>query len=362
MINQRGEIGDMNRPWKIVITDVVNDACEPEQQVIGDLGTVTALDSQSEDDLVGRIEDVDAIILYHSLHISRATLDRLERCRFILCCGVGYDNIDYEYAAQIGIPVANLPDYGTEEVADSTVGLMLALTRGIASANSRLRNGDGVWAHHQVVPLQRLRGNVLGIVGLGRIGSAVALRAKALGMDVAFYDPYIPDGYDKAMGVRRIEQFDQLLEQSYVVSPHCPLTDETYHMIGASQIDCMRRGSYLLNTSRGAIVDTSAIPDAIACGQLAGAAIDVFEHEPPGDDDPLIAAWRDPQHPAHHRVLVNPHIAFYCEQGIEHMRVGGAKLVRRALMGVPVRTIINGVPLKGDDIRTHDRIIQPRSS
>jgi D-3-phosphoglycerate dehydrogenase/C-terminal binding protein len=362
MINQTDAVGESG-PLKIVITDVVCDTCEPEQKVLGDLGVVTALDSRGEDDLVGRIEDVDAIILYHSLRLSHATLDRLERCRFILCCGVGYDNIDYDYAAKMSIPVANLPDYGTEEVADSTIGLMLSLTRGIAVANSYLRNGDGVWSHHQVAPLQRLRDKVMGVVGLGRIGSAAALRAKALGMDVAFYDPYSPDGYDKSLGIRRVERFEQLLEQSYVLSPHCPLTAETYHMIAAPQIDRMPRGSYLLNTSRGAVVDTDAIPDAIVSGRLAGAAIDVFAQEPPGDDDPLIAAWRDPQHPAHHRVLVNPHIAFYCEQGIDHMRVGGAKLVRRALLGMPVRTIINGVSLKRDsDVRASGQIIQPRSS
>jgi D-3-phosphoglycerate dehydrogenase/C-terminal binding protein len=333
----------MSRLLKVVITDVVDDACAPEQQVLGNVAVVSSLNSKGEEDLVGRIEDVDAIILYHSLELSARTLDRLEQCRFILCCGVGYDNIDYQHAAKLNIPVANLPDYGTEEVADTAIGFMLTLTRGIGFLNSCMRDGLGVWSHHQVIPLQRLRGRVMGIVGLGRIGTATALRAKALGMDVAYYDPYVTTGQDKAIGVRCVQSFDELLEQSHVISPHCPLTDKTHHMISTAQIDRMPKGSYLINTSRGSVVDTDAIPDAIASGQLAGAAIDVLATEPPSENDPLIAAWRNPNHMAYHRVIINPHTAFYCEQGIEHMRTQGARVVLDALLGEPVRTIINGV-------------------
>ena len=121
-------------------------------------------------------------------------------------------------------------------------------------------------------------GEVFGIIGLGRIGTAAALRAKALGMDVAFYDPYKPDGYDKALGVRRVEKLEELLRQSFVVSVHCPLTEETRHVVDARAIALMPDGSYLVNTARGATVDAAAIPDAIRSGKLAGAAIE--RHEP----------------------------------------------------------------------------------
>ena len=179
------------------------------------------------------------------------------------------------------------------------------------------------------------------MVGLGRIGSATALRAKSLGMDVVFYDPYKPDGYDKALGIRRAETLDELLKSVFVLSMHTPLTPETRGMINAQTIARMPRGSFLVNTSRGAVVDTSAIPPAIAAGQLAGAGIDVLAIEPPPADDPLLNAWRDPGHPAHHRVIVNPHSAFYAEEGLLDMRLKGAQTVRNALLGQRLRNVVN---------------------
>src|SRR6185436_14451176 len=146
---------------------------------------------------------------------------------------------------------------------------------------------------------------------------------------------YKPDGYDKALGVRRAETLDELLRQAFVVSVHTPLTPETQGMLNAQTIARMPRGSFLVYTARGAVVDTSAIPPAIASGQLAGAGIDVLAVEPPADDDPLIRAWRDPTHPAYHRVIVNPHSAFYAEEGLSDMRLKGAEAVRNALLGRP---------------------------
>jgi D-3-phosphoglycerate dehydrogenase/C-terminal binding protein len=326
---------------RVVITDFISGAVNAERDALQGAAEVVALDKHHEAELVGSIEDVDAIMLYHNLALSRDTIEKLTRCKLIVRCGVGFDNVDHAFARQCGIPVANIPDYGTEEVADSAIGMMLSLTRGIHYLNSRLRDRQGPWMYTQVTPLQRLRGRVLGIVGLGRIGIATALRGRALGMDVLFYDPYKQDGYDKTIGVRRAESLEQLMRESYVVSMHAPLTDETRHMINATTIELMQRGSYLVNTARGGVVDTTIIPDAIASGRLAGAGIDVLVGEPPADDQPLIAAWRDPSHPAYHRVIVNPHSAFYCEQGLMEMRVKGADACRRAILGLPLRNVIN---------------------
>jgi phosphoglycerate dehydrogenase-like enzyme len=234
-----------------------------------------------------------------------------------------------------------VPDYGTEEVADSAIGMMLALTRGISVFNSKLRDSQGEWLYTQAVPIWRLRGRVFGIIGLGRIGGATALRAKSLGMDVVFYDPYAPDGRDKSLGVRRVETLDELLAQAHVISPHCPLTAETFHMLNADTIAKMKRGSFLINTSRGGVVDVTAIPAALASGQLAGAGIDVLEVEPPPEDHPLLVAWRDRQHPAYHRLIVNPHSAFYSEEGLLDMRMKGTEACRRALLGLPIRNVVN---------------------
>jgi D-3-phosphoglycerate dehydrogenase/C-terminal binding protein len=329
-----------SRP-KIVITDFATEPLECERRILGDLADVVALDAHDERELVGRIEDADAVMMYHGITISRSTIDALRNCRLIVRCGVGYDNVDRQTARRRGIPVANVPDYGTEDVADTAIGMLLALGRGIHYLNSRLRAARGPWSFTQVEPLSRLRGRTFGVIGLGRIGTAVALRAKALGMRVAFYDPYVADGYDKALGLTRTQTLAELLRDAYMVSPHCPLTPETRHILNADTIALMPRGSFLVNTSRGGVVDVLAVLDAVTRGHLAGAGIDVLETEPPPPDHPLIQAWRDPAHPAHDRIILNPHAAFYSEEGLTDMRVKGTENCRRVLLGEPPRNVVN---------------------
>jgi C-terminal binding protein len=331
----------MSEQLQVIITDFLHDELQPERQILGTLARVTALHAYGEGELVGRIERADAIILYHEIALTRQTIGRLENCKLIVRAGVGFDNVDGQFARQRGIPVANVPDYGSEEVADTAIAMTLALARGVHFLNSRLKAGEGPWLYSQVAPLKRLRGGTFGVVGLGRIGTAAALRAKAVGMDVAFYDPYKPDGYDRSLGIRRVETLDALLAESRVVSMHCPLSDETRRMIDAGAIAKMPRGGYLVNTARGGVVDTGAVAGAIASGQLAGAGIDVLEQEPPPDDDLLLLAWRDPGHPAHHRLIVNPHAAFYSEEGLMDIRQKTAEACRRALSGLPLRNVVN---------------------
>ena len=193
----------------------------------------------------------------------------------------------------------------------------------------------------QVAPLPRLRGRTFGIIGIGRIGTAAALRAKALGMNVAFYDPYVPDGYEKSLGVRRMDRLEDLLRDSHIVSAHCPLTPETHHMLNRETIAQMPRGSFLINTARGGVVDVMAVIEAITSGHLTGAGIDVLETEPPNAEHPLLQAWRDPAHPAHDRLILNPHAAFYSEEGLMDMRVKGSENCRRVLLGQPPRNVVN---------------------
>lgn len=326
---------------RVVVTDFVADELEPERALLEGVARVDSLDATHEDKLVGRIEDAGAVMMYHSLSITRRTIERLRNCKLIVRCGVGVDNVDHAFAATRGIAVANVPDYGTEDVADTAIGMMLTLTRGIHPLDRKLRDGRGAWSYREVAPLRRLRGSVFGVVGLGRIGAAAALRARAFGMDVVFHDPFKPDGYDKALGIRRADSLDELLGQVYVLSLHCPLTEQTRHLIDAETIARMPAGSYLVNTARGEVVDTDAIPDALASGQLAGAAIDVLAQEPPRGNERIIRAWRDPAHLAYDRLILNPHAAFYSEQGLMDMRVSGAKACRRALMGEVVRNLVN---------------------
>jgi phosphoglycerate dehydrogenase-like enzyme len=326
---------------RVVIADFITDEMRAERDILGDIADLDALNAFSEADLRGKIEDAAAVMLYHNIAITRDTIARLQSCKLIVRCGVGFDNVDRATARERGIPVANVPDYGTEEVADSAIGLVLSLTRGINFFNNRLQRAAGDWSYMQGTPLVRLRGRVFGVIGLGRIGTAAALRAKALGMDVAFYDPYVNDGMDKALGIRRVESADELCRQAFVLSPHCPLTEETRHIVDARRIALMPDRSYLVNTARGAVVDATAIPAAIRSGKLAGAGIDVLAVEPPPADHPLLAAWRDPNDPCHDRVILNPHSAFYSEEGLLDMRVKGAQAVRRALLGEPLRNVVN---------------------
>lgn len=327
--------------FQIVISDFINDSLDTERKIVGDIADVIAMDAHNEFELHDQIENADAIMLYHNIRIGRSTIERLEQCKLIVRCGVGFDNVDYAFARSRGIAVANVPDYGTEEVADSAIGMMLALTRGINFYNVRMRDTPDPWMYSTAGKLYRLRGRTFGLLGLGRIGSATALRARSLGMDTIFFDPYKQDGYDKALGIRRVETLDELLASSFVLSLHCPNTPETKHIIDAEALQKMQDGSYLINTARGAIVDVRAIPDAIASGKLAGAAIDVLVDEPPAKDNQLLVAWRDPKHPAYTRLIINPHSAFYSEEGLADMRIKGSQACRNALLGHPLRNIIN---------------------
>jgi D-3-phosphoglycerate dehydrogenase/C-terminal binding protein len=326
---------------KVVVADFIVESLDHERHVLGDVAEPVALNARDEEDLVGRVEDADAVMLYHTMRLTQRTIGQLQHCKLIVRCGVGYDNVDLAAARRHGIPVANVPDYGTEEVADTALAFALSLTRGTHLLSGRLRDGRGPWSWAHTRPLHRLRGRGFGIIGLGRIGTAVALRARTLGMDVLFYDPYVPDGRERSLGIRRAESLTELLGQSYVVSLHCPLTAETRHLINPQTLAAMPAGSYVVNTARGGVVDPLAVLEALTTGHLAGAALDVLEHEPPPEDHPLVTAWRDAGHPAHNRLILTAHAAFYSEEGLLDMRIKGAENCRRVLLGQPPRNVVS---------------------
>ena len=331
----------MSKLPRVVVTDLIPKPLECERRVLHGHAEVVALDIRRQSELNGQLDDADAVMIYHYLRLGSEQIERLRNCKVIVRPGVGYDNIDIAAARERGIPVCNVPDYGTEEVADSALAMAVSLARGTHFLNSRLRRGIGAWNVDQAAPIQRLRGRVFGIVGCGRIGAAAALRAKAFGFDVVIYDPPLRDGVEKSLGVRRVDALEVLLRQSHVVSLHCPLTSETRGMIGAAELALMPQSGILVNTARGGVVDTAAVVAALADGKLAGAGIDVLEQEPPPEDSPVLRAWRDPAHPVHDRLLLNPHSAYYCEQGSEEFRTKGALEVLRALQGRPLRNQVN---------------------
>jgi phosphoglycerate dehydrogenase-like enzyme len=260
----------------------------------------------------------DAVVAWHEMKIDAAFVSTLKRCRIIVRAGVGFDHIDLAAAADAGIPVCNTPDYGTSEVADHAIGLMLALRRGIVSYHQNLiADPVGGFDYARAPLVRRLRGRIFGVVGLGRIGVATALRAKAFGMNVVAYDPYASRGSEIAVGVDRVESLKDLLAVSDVVSLHCPLTDETRKMINAATIAQMKRDAILINTARGAIVDIRALVDALRNGEIAGAGIDVLPIEPPPRDDEFAIAYRDRADPiVGERLIVTPHAAWSSPESV----------------------------------------------
>ncbi len=331
----------MSRHPQVIITDFITEPLDIERAVFGGAAEVRALEAKSEAELAGQVEQADILMVYHLIKLGAETIGRLENCKLIARPGVGFDNVDIQAARARRIPVVNVPDYGTEEVADTAIGMLLTLSRGIHLLNRRLQAGAGDWTYRHAVPLGRLRGRVFGVVGLGRIGTAAALRAKALGMEVLFHDPYVPDGRDKAIGVTRVDTLEELLTRSYALSLHCPLTEETRGLIGETELAAMPEGGFLVNTARGDLVAMDAVLSALESGRLAGAGIDVLETEPPDPESRLIRSWRDPAHPAHERLILNPHAAFYCEEGIAEFRRKGSQNALRALRGEPLRNVVN---------------------
>ena len=327
---------------RVYITDFWQGDPELEQGILGDLADVTALGAAHEDELLGTIDDADALLVWHDIKLSERSIDALKHCKAIVRIGVGFDNVPLQHARQRGIPVCNVPDYGVEEVADHTMALLLALVRNLPEFQTDLRRQPLHWDARRGRRTPRLRGKVLGIIGVGRIGSAVALRGKAFGLDVVGHDPYVPDGRGKSLGMRMVDSRAELLGQSDFVSIHTPLTDETRGMIDAAELEHFKPGSILVNTARGPICDTAALLAALETEKLYGVGLDVFPHEPP-HEDPLVGASRRPGHVASYRCVLTPHAAFYSEESFEEMRTKAAHEVGRALRGEPLRNVVNGV-------------------
>lgn len=268
-----------------------------------------------------------------AIQFDAAFLARLPRCRAIVKAAVGYDNINIVAARQQGIAVYNIPDYGTEEVADHAMALLLALARKLPQSDRQVREGGWDWSC--VKTLTRLRGRHLGLIGFGRIGSAMARRAQAFGLHVHFYDPHVASGLDKAHGVQRCERLDELLGRCDILSVHADLNPGSHHLLDADAFARMRPQTLLINTARGAIIEREALLAALQQGTLAGAGLDVVEHEPA-----IPAALR-----ALDNVILTAHSAFYSEAALHEMRSKSATLIRRLLSDEQPRDCVNPLPL-----------------
>ena len=285
------------------------------------------------------LRNADAIMGWHTLQYNSTLIKQLDNCKLIIRIGVGFDNVDLKTAGEFGIAVSNVPDYGTTDVADHAIALLLGFFRGIyAYADSVINNQ---WDWHNAGLLKRLCGSTLGIIGLGRIGTATAMRAKGLGMNVLFYDPYLVEGVDKSLGIGRCYELNELLAQSDAVSLHTPLTDVTRNMANEDFFHAMKPGSIFLNTARGQIIDPGALYDALKSNHLSAAGVDVWPTEPPPDSDLLIKAWRSGEPWIKYRFIHTPHSAFYCQEAWRELRIKGAMEVKRVLHGEKPRACVN---------------------
>ena len=269
-------------------------------------------------------------------------LSKIARCRIFIAPKVGFDNIDLEKYGKAGIPVCHVPDYGTQEVADHAMGLLLCLMKGINRYDTRLRAAPVTHWKPMDHPLAlRLSEAKLGILGLGRIGTAMALRAKAFGMQVTFYDPYRANGADLALGIQRTESLEALFAESDIVSLHAPLTPETKKLIDATVLSHAKPGLVLINTARGEIIDIDALYEAMKTGQIGGAGLDVMSEEPSNLERPLIKAWHQHEDWLADRLLITPHAAFYTPQSLYDMRTKGIPVALKYLRTGRLENCVN---------------------
>jgi phosphoglycerate dehydrogenase-like enzyme len=307
---------------------------EVERAVFGRDVTIVKRDAGA----LSEVPDADCAaadgLMILAFPVTGADLDRFPRLRAIVRMGVGYDKLDRPALAAKNIVVCNVPDYGTTEVADHAIALALTLRRGIL-LHHELQRADppAPWRSFQNPMIQRLGTLTLGIVGLGRIGTAVALRAKALQFRVIFYDPYLPNGVELALGIERAQTLEDLMRQSDNLSIHAPLTPETRNMIGRNELALMKRGAVVVNDARGPILDLDALAELMRDGHIAAAGLDVLPQEPPQEPIPeLLRAYRAKESWLEGRIVVTPHSAWLTPHSWEDTRKKSAETMRAALL------------------------------
>jgi D-3-phosphoglycerate dehydrogenase len=305
----------------ILVTDHVFPNLDPERSILDGIGILRQVGTVSDVELMNMARDADAILnCYRPL--SAELLGAMKNCRIIARYGIGVDTVPLQVATSLGIQVTNVPDYCIEEVADHSLALILAFTRGIVRGLDQTRAGG--WDVTSLRPIHRQRGRTLGLVGFGRIARALADRGKALGYDIVAFDPHLSDEAFRAAGARPVD-LDTLFRDSDVISLHAPLTPETRHMVDAQRLATMRQGSILVSTARGGLVDYEAVVAALRAGTLGGAGLDVLETEPPAPGSTSIAGVPN--------LIVTPHLAFYSEQALIELQRKAALQVRAVLEG-----------------------------
>jgi D-3-phosphoglycerate dehydrogenase len=314
--------------WKVVITDCDQGSIEEEKEEFARIGgELVFAQLKEEEELIHACKDADGLLNQYAL-LTRNVLEHLPKCKVISRYGVGVDSIDLKAATDLGIIVANVPDYCMDEVSNQTIAMILTLIRKTAFFDHKVKSGH--WDFRLGIPIYRTNGKTLGLVGCGKIGFEVAKKISAFGVRVICFDPYLqksPEGIE-------LTDLDTVLKESDFISIHCPLNDSTRHLIGEKEFQKMVKKPILINTSRGPIVDEKALIQALKKGLVSGAGLDVLEKEPP-----------DPQNPLLHmeNVILSPHVSFYSEESIRELKRRTAENVSSVLQGKWPRSVVNQV-------------------
>jgi D-3-phosphoglycerate dehydrogenase / 2-oxoglutarate reductase len=323
---------------RVVITDFGDPDNGPEATVFAASGLDVELirgNVKSPAEVIPLVRQADAIIVQFAT-IDRTVIESLERCRIISRYGIGVDMIDIQAASDRGIPVANVPDFCIDEVSTQTVGFIIDLDRHTFALDKHVKSGQWGVSPPPSLPPLRLKGQTLGIVGLGKIGRVVAEKAACLGLHVVASDPFADGESARTVGAELVE-LPELLRRADYVSLHCPLIPETRGLIGARELAAMKPSAYLINMARGPIVDQRALRAALTNGTIAGAALDVLEEEPPPTDEPLLHL---------DNVILTPHTSSWSVESLAQLRHDTAQNVVELLQGRWPRSVVNSAAIR----------------
>ena len=329
----------MSNILKVLITDYAWSSFEPERQILSEIGADTIVAERGdEEELLTYAPKVDGILTcwkpVRELVIAQAT-----KCQIIARYGIGLDNIDVEAATENGIVVTNVPTYCVDEVSDHALALLLACARNIQQYSNAVKSG--AWDQNCVSSMYRLRGKTVGIVGFGNIAKTIIPKVSALGLKVQVYSPRTSYDSIEKFNADKVT-FGELLKSSDFITIHAPLSVETQHMFSHDEFCAMKKNAYLINTSRGGIVDTTALTDALRNEEIAGAGLDVLDTEPPDIEEPLLEL---------DNVIITPHAAFISEESILELEVSAATCVVQVLTGKLPDSIVNPSVLERPNLR-----------
>ena len=314
---------------RITIVDSDNESFAEEEAVAARHGLeLTRHHAVTEQETIIAARGADGILVQYA-PLTAAVMDALPELKVIGRYGVGVDTVDVPAATARGIAVCNVPDYGVQDVSDHAIALTLSVVRGTAQLDRLVRAGE--YGLVPVKPLHRISTLRFGVVGLGRIGAATAVKARALGFTVIGSDPMLAVGTRTADGIDVVE-YEELLTTCDVISLHVPLMDSTHHLIGEEALTRMKPGAILVNTCRGGVVDTQAVARALKDGRLKGAGLDVFEEEPLPADSPLLDC---------DNAVLTPHASWYSEESYSELKRRVAEIVAAVLQGETPREVLN---------------------